>query len=87
MSTQGIDQSAHDGLIHQIKALVSYIAAALGIGTFAGVVNIAVGLLSVAWLLYQFWMSVKYDLPVKRAKAKAAKQGRFIENTDHGDLR
>lgn len=55
-----------------IKA-VNYIAAALGIGTFVGLVNVAVGVLSATWLALQIYGYIKYELPIKhyrRAKAK-----------------
>ena len=54
-----------------IKAL-NYVAAALGVGTFLQLVNVAVGLLSGAWLAAQLYGYVRYELPHKRARLKAA---------------
>ena len=69
-----------------VKDLISYAAALLGIGTFAGLVNVGVGLLSACWLTYQLYVAIKYDLPVKRAKLEAARRG-HLDSTQPGDLR
>jgi len=76
----------HEHLISQIKAVLSLIAALLGIGTVAGVVNLIVGMLSACWLAYQLWVAINYDLPIKRAKLAVAKAGRRIPETQPGDL-
>lgn len=55
-----------------VKDLISYMAALLGIGTFAGLVNVGVGVLSGCWLAYQLYTGIRYDLPIKRAKLAAA---------------
>lgn len=68
-------QDAHNADVSAVKAAINWIAAILGIGTFAGLVNVAVGLLSATWLCYQLYVAIKYDLPVKRAKLEAAKRG------------
>ncbi len=62
-----------------VKDLISYMAALLGIGTFAGMVNIGVGVLSGCWLAYQLYTGIRYDLPIKRAKLAAALR-KEIEN-------
>lgn len=52
---------------------ISTVAASLGIGSFLGFVNLAVGVLSGLWLALQIYGYVKYELPTKhykRAKAK-----------------
>ena len=57
-------------LLHQtdtntVKALVNWVAAFLGIGTFLGVVNLAVGVLSAAWLTVQIYGYMVHELPLK----------------------
>ena len=50
------------------KALVSWLAAALGIGTFLGLVNLAVGILSATWLAVQLYGYLAHALPMKRMR-------------------
>lgn len=69
-----------------VRDLISYIAALLGIGTFAGLVNVGVGLLSTCWLTYQLYVAIKYDLPVKRVKLEAARRDN-LDTTQPGDLK
>lgn len=78
-----LHEQQHD--ISTIKAAINWLAAILGIGTFAGLVNVVVGLLSGTWLAYQLYVAIKYDLPVKRAKLAAAKRG-LIDSTQPGDI-
>lgn len=47
---------------------VNYVAAALGIGTFVGLVNVVVGVLSAAWLTVQLYGYIKHELPMKRMR-------------------
>lgn len=54
--------------LYYVKLFISWIAAFLGIGTIAGVVNILVGVLSATWLAYQLWVNIKYELPIKKAR-------------------
>ena len=54
-----------------VKA-INYAAAALGVGTFLGLVNLVVGLLSALWLGAQLYGYVRYEIPHKRAKLRAA---------------
>lgn len=51
-----------------VKAFVSWLAAALGIGTFLGLVNLAVGILSATWLAVQLYGYLAYELPMKRMR-------------------
>ena len=51
-----------------LKALINWAAAFLGIGTFLGVVNLAVGVLSAAWLAVQIYGYLAHELPMKRMR-------------------
>lgn len=62
----------HSTTVEWIKALVSYIAALLGIGTFAGLVNVGVGVLSGLWLAVQLYNYFTFQRPMNRAKLAAA---------------
>jgi hypothetical protein len=68
-----------------VKA-INYLAALLGIGTFLHMVNVVVGLLSAAWLLVQLYAFIRYELPIKRAKAEAARRGYVVPESTKGDL-
>lgn len=65
-----------DHLAPAAKTLLNWIAAILGIGTFAQLVPVIVGVLSAAWISVQLYGYLRYDLPAKRAKLKAALEGR-----------
>lgn len=69
-----------------ITRAVDWVASALGIGTFLGVVNIGVGLLSGAWLAYQLYVAIKYDLPVKKAQKRIAERQLRASATQPSDL-
>jgi len=74
-----------------IKA-VNMVAAALGVSSFLGLVNLVVGVLSVGWLCLQAYGYIKYELPTKRARLLRAefmtRSGPSADvTTDHGDLR
>lgn len=56
-----------------IKA-VNYIAASLGIGTFLGLVNVVVGVLSALWLGFQIYGYVVHELPMKRMRKQILKR-------------
>lgn len=71
---------------HPVIKVLDWAASILGIGTLLGLVNIAVGLLSGAWLAYQLYTSIKYDLPVKKAKLKAAQREMLANATKPSDL-
>ena len=51
-----------------VKTVISWLAAFLGIGTFLGLVNLAVGLLSAAWLTVQLYGYIRHELPMKRMR-------------------
>lgn len=51
-----------------LKTVISWLAAFLGIGTFLGFVNLAVGLLSATWLLVQLYGYIRHELPMKRMR-------------------
>ena len=69
-----------------VKA-INYIAATLGIGSFLGLVNLAVGVLSAIWLTVQLYGYVRYELPIKhyrREQARRAAERMAADNTDCG---
>lgn len=69
-----------------VKA-INYIAATLGIGSFLGLVNLAVGVLSAIWLSVQLYGYVRYELPIKhyrREQARRAAERMAADNTDCG---
>lgn len=51
-----------------LKSVISWFAAFLGIGTFLGFINLAVGLLSAAWLVVQLYGYIRHELPMKRMR-------------------
>ena len=53
-----------------IKSIINYVAAALGIGTFLGLVNLVVGMLSASWLAIQIYGYLTHELPTKRLRKK-----------------
>ncbi len=75
----------HNNLPSAVRLTLDWLAAFLGIGTVAGLVNLGVGVLSACWLAYQLWVAIKYDLPLKRAKLEAALRGDIA--TKPGDLK
>lgn len=50
------------------KSVINWLAALLGIGTFLGMINLAVGLLSAAWLAVQLYGYLAHELPMKRMR-------------------
>ena len=69
-----------------VKA-INYIAATLGIGSFLGLVNLAVGVLSAIWLSVQLYGYIKYELQIKhyrREQARRAAERMAADNTDCG---
>lgn len=54
--------------------VVSYIAAGLGIGTFMGLVNVTIGVLSAIWLAAQLYGYIRYELPTKRYRRAEARR-------------
>ena len=78
-------------LLHQtdtntVKALVNWVAAFLGIGTFLGVVNLAVGVLSAAWLSVQIYGYLVHELPMKRMRKKILQRELDRVRTQPADL-
>lgn len=55
------------------KNVVNWLAAFLGIGTFLGVVNLAVGVLSAAWLTVQIYGYLVHELPMKKMRKQMLK--------------
>ena len=51
-----------------VKAVVNWLAAALGIGSFLGLVNLIVGVLSATWLAVQLYGYLAHELPMKRMR-------------------
>ena len=50
------------------KAVINWLAAALGIGSFLGLVNLIVGGLSATWLAVQLYGYLAHELPMKRMR-------------------
>lgn len=78
-------------LLHQTdtntaKALVNWVAAFLGIGTFLGVVNLAVGVLSASWLTVQIYGYMAHELPMKRMRKQLLKRQLERNQTQPADL-
>lgn len=69
-----------------LKALVNWAAAFLGIGTFLGVVNLAVGVLSAAWLTVQIYGYLVHELPMKRMRKQLLKRQLERNQTQPADL-
>jgi len=69
-----------------IKIALDWLAAVLGIGTVAGLVNIGVGLLSSLWIACQVYGWFKYDRPIKKAQAKAAQREMLANATKPSEL-
>ena len=68
-----------------IKA-VNYIAASLGIGTFLGLVNVVVGVLSALWLGFQIYGYVVHELPMKRMRKQILKRQLERNQTQPAEL-
>lgn len=62
-----------------VKA-VNWLAAAAGIGTWLGFVNIVVGILSAGWLSIQLYGYIRYELPHKKARLIAAERELALMN-------
>ena len=69
-----------------VKAFVSWLAAALGIGTFLGFVNLAVGILSATWLAVQLYGYLAHELPMKRMRRKLLQREMDRSRTQPADL-
>ena len=73
MSLQERIDSATTAQPALLKA-INYIAATLGIGSFLGLVNLAVGVLSALWLSVQLYGYIRYELPLKRFRRERARR-------------
>ena len=69
-----------------LKALINWAAAFLGIVTFLGVVNLAVGVLSAAWLAVQIYGYLVHELPMKRMRTQLLKRQLERNQTQPADL-
>lgn len=65
MKSEIVVQADH---AYMLKSVISWLAAVLGVGTFLGWVNLAVGLLSAAWLAIQLYGYITHELPMKRMR-------------------
>ena len=67
---------AGQGLLGKTLAIrvTNYLAATLGIGSFLGFVNLAVGVLSALWLGMQLYGYFRYELPLKRHRLERARR-------------
>lgn len=77
----------HNTTMETVRVALSYIAALLGVGTFAGFVSVGVGVLSGMWLAYQLYVAIKYDLPIKRAKLAAIRLNKEFDSTFKDELK
>ena len=76
----------HQTDTNTLKALINWAAAFLGIGTFLGVVNLAVGVLSAAWLAVQIYGYLVHELPMKRMRKKILQRELDRVRTQPADL-
>lgn len=76
----------HQADTNTVKALVNWLAALLGIGTFLGFVNLAVGVLSAAWLAVQIYGYLVHELPMKRMRKQLLKRQMERNQTRTTDL-
>lgn len=51
-----------------LKSIFNWLAAFLGIGSFLGIINLAVGVLSAVWLAVQLYGYLAHELPMKRMR-------------------
>lgn len=51
-----------------LKSIFNFVAAFLGIGSFLGVINLSVGVLSAFWLGVQLYGYLAHELPMKRMR-------------------
>lgn len=65
------------------KNVVNWLAAFLGIGTFLGVVNLAVGVLSAAWLTVQIYGYLVHELPMKKMRKQMLKHELDLARAGH----
>lgn len=80
------DQLLHPDNAMTAKSLVNWLAAVLGIGTFLGLVNLAVGVLSAAWLSVQIYGYLVHELPMKRMRKQMLRRELDRGATRPGEL-
>ena len=68
------------------KAVINWLAAALGIGSFLGLVNLIVGVLSATWLAVQLYGYLAHELPMKRMRKQMLKRELDRSRTQPADL-
>ena len=68
------------------KAVINWLAAALGIGSFLGLVNLIVGGLSATWLAVQLYGYLAHELPMKRMRKQMLKRELDRSRTQPADL-
>ena len=85
MSLQERIDSATTAQPALLKA-INYIAATLGIGSFLGLVNLAVGVLSALWLLVQLYGYIAHELPMKRMRKQLLNRQLERNQTQPADL-
>ena len=68
------------------KAVINWLAAALGIGSFLGLVNLIVGVLSATWLAVQPYGYLAHELPMKRMRKQMLKRELDRSRTQPADL-
>lgn len=68
------------------KSVINWMAAFLGLGTFLGFVNLAVGVLSAAWLVAQIYGYIKHELPTKRIRKQLLRRELERGATQPADL-
>ena len=68
------------------KAVINWLAAALGIGSFLGLVNLVVGVLSATWLAVQLYGYLAHELPMKRMRKQMLKRELDRSRTQPADL-
>ena len=68
------------------KSVINWLAAALGIGSFLGLVNLIVGVLSATWLAVQLYGYLVHELPMKRMRRKLLQREMDRTRTQPADL-
>ena len=68
------------------KAVINWLAAALGIGSFLGLVNLIVGVLSATWLAVQLYGYLAHELPMKRMRMQILKRELDRRRTQPAEL-
>lgn len=68
------------------KSVINWLAATLGIGSFLGLVNLVVGVLSAAWLGVQLYGYLVHELPMKRMRKQILKRELDRVRTQPADL-